>query len=429
MPTYHGEEVNWTQLITYAHLANREHTGRCTMCGENVRGLILKCYTNNLPNLPMFLCWACFSEEFNTNELFQQVDIADIIDVPATCFSCNAICTIRNFVIVNNSILCPRCANNLRAAEDRIAPPQPERSIEHFSVTRELREDYCYVCNTHISDCIEVSDREGRPLRVCERCYENGEYLIHPYSYNPEFKFYSTPSDKRTSLYFGIELEIERTERKIKQGDIIKSLPNFVYVKQDGSLRDGIEIVSHPATYRWLKENTAKWGAILDLRKLGWCSFHTETCGMHIHLSKAAFGNLHLYKFMTMLYDKKNYNFILNISQRTSSKLANWASTKDSEKNMIYKAKHKTYGEESRHTAVNLGRENSVEIRIFKGTLHPPSFWKNVEFAKAVFDFSYAFPKSKMNEKEFRGFLRYKRKEYPYLHEFLWGEKQFIAEE
>jgi hypothetical protein len=39
----------------------------------------------------------------------------------------------------------------------------------------------------------------------------------------------------------------------------LKYLPNFCYAKSDSSIACGFEIVSHPCTFRWLRENADKW--------------------------------------------------------------------------------------------------------------------------------------------------------------------------
>jgi len=265
----------------------------------------------------------------------------------------------------------------------------------------------------------DISEASRGSHHICVACCESEEYLIKPYNYNPEFKFYKTKVDKRNLLYFGIELEVESCNSNKK--DMIKSLPDFVYVKSDSSINNGFEIVSHPMTYRWLNKYADKWNRILtNLRKKGYRSYDTTTCGMHIHLSKAAFSNFHLYKFMKMFYD--NRNFVLNISQRAAGTLSQWASVSDSEKNIIYKAKNKAKGYEDRHTAINLERDNSVEIRIFRGTLCLPSFWKNIEFAKAMYDFSRDSSLELINEVGFRDFVRFRRKEFFNLHDFLWSK-------
>jgi len=271
-------------------------------------------------------------------------------------------------------------------------------------------------------------DDRGREIHLCDGCYDNyaRQCSIHNHNYVPDkVKFYNAVSESRNLLHFGIELEIESCGNdKYK---LASSLPDFVYAKADGSLRDGFEIVSYPASYRWLIDNKEAWNKLLKIRQKGWCSYQTETCGMHIHLSKIAFGNYHLYKFMKLFYD--NPKFITKISQRTSStNLNRWASISDDEHHIKNKAKEKrTYDYEERYTAVNVGREHTVEIRIFRGTLLPESFWKNIMFTKAAFEYSYKGKVNDMTEIGFRHYIKTNKNEFPELYGFLYGGQYYGA--
>ncbi|GAH84174.1 unnamed protein product, partial [marine sediment metagenome] len=148
--------------------------------------------------------------------------------------------------------------------------------------------------------------------------------------------------------------------------EISNKLPPFTYAKHDGTLNFGIEVVSHPATWNWLKQNYRKWENILNLRKVGFKSFDTTTCGMHIHLSKNAFSSLHLYKILKFFYENKD--FILKISQRKSSYLNRYAtlSSQDFNNSLALKAKWKNQTEE-KYTAINLLNEPTIEIRVLEG--------------------------------------------------------------
>jgi hypothetical protein len=359
--------------------------GNCSVCnGGSDR--IIRIARNLSTDLAVLCCKECFvkSDAFGIDSAYQ-----------AKCIDCNKIESIYDFRPFEGRVICHFCYRN-----------------NHWEC------NYCHNLFTLSTEAFTtVIDEEER--RFCGQCHDLGSYLIHDYSYNPKFKFHKTDKDRRTLLYFGIELEVE--SMGCSKIEAVRSLPDFVYVKSDSSIKNGFEIVSHPMSYDWLRANEDKWNQVLELRKKGWRSYQTDTCGMHIHLSKLAFGNFHLYKFMKMFYN--NPDFILRISQRSSDDLREWASVQDTEKNLIYKAQHKSYGQNGRHTAVALSRENSVEVRIFKGTLCPPSFWKNIEFVRALYDFTKDHNVTEINELNFRDYIKFKRKEYPNLYHFMWSEK------
>jgi len=261
--------------------------------------------------------------------------------------------------------------------------------------------------------------------------------LIQEYAYEPCWHFYQTKQEKRTKrkLFFGIELEvempIEAATSKAVQDKVVKrlrKLPNWLYFKYDSSLRFGVELVSHPLSWAWLMENKEKWLPVFDLVRAGFRSYDVGTCGMHIHLSKRAFGCYHLYKFMQFIYNRHNSSFILWMSQRIPKTLEQWAKrcySNNTIKGWVF-AGGSDY--ETHHAAVNLCRGFTVELRIFRGTLNPSSFWKNVEFTKALYDFSMNAPLEQMVHEDFMNWLLPQKKSYPNLWRFIVNQKPLFEE-
>lgn len=395
MPILNGVEVSLGHL---REAACRVSFGHCNNCNTDFSDGFLIRNPNN--SFAMLSCQACFNEvDFNQYE-----DCVDALRT-ACCSNCGVEAHMNSlYPVANRSITAWVCSTCIHHSEN-------------------IWE--CYSCHTEFPRSVNrhwvVFDSNEEP--ICPDCTESNRGFVLSYNYNPKFRYYKTDRDKHELLYFGIELEVESCGHSKKEA--IKSLPEFVYPKSDSSIRDGFEIVSHPMTYNWLQDNCDEWNKILDLRKKGWRSYNTETCGMHIHLSKEAFNTYHLFKFMKMFYN--NIDFVIRFSQRNTNNLQHWATTTDKERNIIYKAKYKNmYGGENRHTAVNLGRENTVEVRIFRGTLCPPSFWKNIEFTKALYDFSRDYSVKDMNEIKFRSFIRFKRKLYPNLCGFVWDRDKMV---
>lgn len=210
--------------------------------------------------------------------------------------------------------------------------------------------------------------------------------LINSYSYKPTPKFCSMSYDTKETPFLGIELEIERrNSNSIKHGELAELIKNeHWYFKNDGSLTDGFEIVSHPLTFNYL--NSAKESILNSLRIIsdnGYNSYNANTCGIHIHISKKAFTTWQLYRFLKFFVENKE--FIIGISQRKLDKLQKWANIEDDNNSeLIYKAKKKG-GNSARYVAVNLQNNATIEIRIFRGTLNGQSFYKNIEFVYSLF--------------------------------------------
>ena len=281
---------------------------------------------------------------------------------------------------------------------------------------------WCGVCSRPTNKTLTVTDRYGKKIKICSSCYDSAAYLIFDYTYTPdELIYYKTEKDKRTTLYMGIELEVEITNQS-KANPILSSLPEFIFPKNDSSIANGFEIVSHPATYEWLLENKKKWDSILNLHIMGCRSYNTNTCGMHIHLSKVAFDQWHLYKFLHFMYNPANVSFITHLSQRlTMENIKQWSAF-DNSLTVIKEKAVQRIQVGDRHTAVSLCRRNTVELRIFKGTLYPEHFWKNIEFAHALYNFSKDYSKFNMIWAVFLDYIKTNKNYYPNLYKFLWGE-------
>lgn len=217
---------------------------------------------------------------------------------------------------------------------------------------------------------------------------ENGNELpyIHNYSHRPSMKFHKINFENENAPFLGIELEVER---KNSNGLKHRQMAGLIqhdhwYFKTDGSLTDGFEIVTHPMTFNYIKRYEKTFDE--SLKKLienGYNSYDANTCGMHIHISKKCFNTWHLYRFLKFFVENKD--FIIAISQRKIEKLKKWANIEDdNDSSLIYKAKKKE-GNSERYVAINLKNSQTIEIRIFRGTLNFNSYMKNIEFAHGLF--------------------------------------------
>lgn len=328
-------------------------------------------------------------------------ELRNINDAIIVCHNCSQGILSGQKQKLNGRFYCPDCVADMPVCEkcnEHIAAHVFENDDGDVFCGSCYAENYisCAGCDCEVhNDNSRYNEYDG--CGYCESCFPSSldEYL-NAYDYKPEYKYYRGINEFRNTiknphnLYFGIELEIELMENDIS--NVIDGLPDFVYAKEDNSLDDGFEIVSHPTTYQWLCENSRQWLNILDIRMDGYRSYNTTTCGMHIHLSKNYFGTLHLYKFLKFFYE--NPDFILMISQRDKCTFNRWASLKPikdycqkNPESIYYKAKYKS-GNYERHCAINLQNKYTIEIRIFRGTLNPRSFWKNIEFLQALVEFT-----------------------------------------
>lgn len=316
----------------------------------------------------------------------------------------------------NRTFICSRCGN-AHPFDTRIL-------VDGESICADCASDYtvlCDCCNTRIWE--EDAVRDEHTL-LCERCYErnytrctecdriipnNEVYLdddndaycedcwneispkksIHEYSYKPVPIFYGMGP-----RYLGVELEIDGAGQDDYAARHILGAANasaeHLYIKTDGSLDNGMELVTYPMTLDY-HMNYMPWNAILDeARSLGYKSHQTSTCGLHVHISRGTFGDTTIEQecaIARLLYFvEKFWTELLRFSRRTESQINRWAARygmKLSPKEMMDCAKYSYSG---RYMAVNLMNHATVEIRIFRGTLKLNTLLATLQMVNAICD-------------------------------------------
>lgn len=246
---------------------------------------------------------------------------------------------------------------------------------------------YCEECDTYVYedawdydsetclDCIRVPRRSDN-ARV--RSYHGDE---------PHMKYFGKYGDVFKGM--GIELEIDRSysdavQKQYCLNELDELFGDRAYFKYDGSLNNGIEIVTLPHTIDAFFE--LPWKEVLEVCvNRGYSSHEIGTCGLHVHLSRELFGDdeetqsdniAKLMQFYNIYWDD-----ILKISRRTNEQVSRWASKYPTvRKNTLKKwaTKKDRYGR--RYMAVNVTNDNTVEIRINRGTLKLSTFLATCDF-------------------------------------------------
>ena len=134
------------------------------------------------------------------------------------------------------------------------------------------------------------------------------------------------------------------------------------------------EIVLHPMTLDY-HINTMPWEAVLHkARELGYYSHQARTCGLHIHVSRAAFGDTETQRdtciARILYFFEKHWEELLKFSRRTPRQLDRWAARygyKEQPGDILAQAKNGRHS--GRYTCVNLTNDDTIEFRMFQGTL------------------------------------------------------------
>lgn len=241
------------------------------------------------------------------------------------------------------------------------------------------------------NDYLIYYDIQTRKNRfICRSCQKKDEPINHS-EYTPDLNFYNNGIDMR---YFGTELEVDIDEEKNNICELFEnnkghaynvlSIANSnqkkqrIYIKSDGSLENGFEIVSHPMSLSY-HMNNMPWQEIMSyLVSEGYLSGDTSTCGLHIHVNRTSMGSTVLEEgeaIARLLYfTSKFQNELTVFSRRTTDKLNRWAkffSLRDSPQSFLRVAK---CGDTEKYSAVNLENKDTIEFRFYRGTLNYNTF-------------------------------------------------------
>ena len=286
-------------------------------------------------------------------------------------------------VVIGEELLCEHCAEE----ETVLCTHCGERIYrddnagdEDIPLCQHCYETHYYSCDRcgriiHQTDAYFSSDDEDEYSPLCCACYNRRGHCnaIQDYFYKPAPLFYGNDS-----RYFGVELEVDGAGEDNSSAREIMKIANSggeerLYCKHDGSLDDGFEMVTHPMTLEYHMQKMP-WKRVLHSAvEMGYKSHQAGTCGLHVHVNRSAFGNTEAKQDAViariLFFFEKNWEELLKFSRRTQSQLNRWAARygyKDHPRELLDHAKK---GHAGRYTSVNLTNRDTIEFRIFRGTL------------------------------------------------------------
>ena len=260
---------------------------------------------------------------------------------------------------------------------------------------------YCNECMCYIIDEDNYNYDRGR-CSWCARHIIEGYTESHRHNENPVFfgKY------KGEFAGLGFELEVDSTE-PVEEEDCVDTAEglceacgleeNEMRFAHDGSLRYGFEIISEPHTVQDFWQKTEKWQKMLKyLLSKGFRSHDPNTCGLHIHISRAFFGSTgeEQDKAIAKIYSffDDNWKDLVKVSRRTVfefcdknsldyydyDKIRCGRSTKYKE----WKKKSKNSG--SHYVALNNRNRHTFEYRLGRGTLNAWSFFSWIDLIVTI---------------------------------------------
>jgi hypothetical protein len=232
----------------------------------------------------------------------------------------------------------------------------------------------CNSCNLYYP----TSLTSGHECLVCKmnRTAKKVQKPIMNYTYKPAPVFLST--SPIMSVPMGTEIEVDDGNGN---GDIFEYLNEVkeVYLKFDGSLSSGFEIVTYPASLEYHRTFIPYARMFEKLTGAGYTAHDNDTCGLHVHIGKTAFGTSERSQSSAIarfVYLTEKFRDPLKVfSRRKDYHYCEFYGSNPEYfgvKEMFKRVKQ--YSSKSRHHSVNLQNKNTVEVRFFKGTLNKNTY-------------------------------------------------------
>ena len=293
-------------------------------------------------------------------------------------------------------VICQFCAKEILNGNEKYAP-------SNEILCQDCYDEKCFNCPECEGLFWNDRARIFNNIKYCSECFKDitplkqYSYIPNKFNYqNDKFEFKMGKfSNLDKALFFGVELEVEH-----KEGDVFNLANDFydtvlvpnklekkLYFKQDGSLVNGFEIVTHPFTLN--KIGDFKWKTVLQaFKNKNYTSYESGRCGFHVHLAKDFFKKEDIEKMR--IFFSTNKELLRKFSLRDGLTWEDRYFKYETYHKMHYKD-YKRCGLEypnSRYYALNLrSTKPTIEMRIFNSTLDYNRFMAVIEFADCLSHF------------------------------------------
>lgn len=315
-----------------------------------------------------------------------------------TCPDCGRTHFICDGVRVDGEYYCYSCVTTCDLCGSTI------RREDAYSVS-DSGYDYCENCyNDQMITCSGCHERfryiddlredyDGNYF--CDECWEKRRTVLNDYHTQKEYgvvKFFGN-ADRRDEVHIGWELEVDsdhRVDRERIASGVKERLSDYVCLEYDSSLNFGFEVISQVGSLDYNLSLMPKFKETFEfLIENEMLSHDAGTCGLHIHLDRKFFGNKEDSSIAKLLYLFEKFRpEIMTFSRRTEEAASSWARSRKQnyggEVGWIKKAVLDSKGYlsyQNRYYAVNLTNADTIELRIFRGTLNVQTFEATLRFA------------------------------------------------
>jgi len=187
----------------------------------------------------------------------------------------------------------------------------------------------------------------------------------------------------------------------------------LAYLKHDGSISNGFELVTHPMSHDFYKNQATELFDVLEGLRSNYnaSSWGTNRCGVHIHISRTGFnGGAHMHRFLNLIYS--NQDFYEALAGRSSSRWAKFDDVErggglaEDENGRLYRTKaYRSFKDKinsgrhtDRYSAVNTQNHATLEMRIFRGTTKGMTIKSHIDLAHASVEYTRIMSISQVKE-------------------------------
>jgi len=275
---------------------------------------------------------------------------------------------------------------------------------------------------------------------VCNECRTTRDDIMNnsdglrSYSYKPQPMF-NDLNHRKTHLHMGFELEFdqewfERQNHDDEDRDpyeenegslcadeaaynvcyVLNKDEPVVYCKGDGSLTNGVEIVSLPMTYDKLAEKRKDFERLFrNLLDEGWRSEAGGQCGFHIHCDKEFLGDDPNYKVakLALLFARWDKE-LTSISRRHNF---NYCRKNIKADEPFSSMVGKVVNCDDRYVAINNQNPGTVEIRLWRGTLNIDTFYATLDLTQALVTMAKKFSVNTLQKLSFESVYKFMKDE------------------
>lgn len=206
-------------------------------------------------------------------------------------------------------------------------------------------------------------------------------------SKNKGFKVIQSPWLASNRRAFGVELEVQvrNGDKNAAAGRVHEALNpsgdvgEYCFFERDGSIGEGFEIVTQPAGLDVHREKFALFLQNAELKR-GLRSHEGGACGLHVHVGREYVTQSQIYRIQSFLNDVRNEALIRSIARRYENGYC-----KFKPQMAKFTAHNKQNGD--RYEALNVTNHETIEFRIFRGSLRYESVIAALEFCNAILTF------------------------------------------